>query len=219
MLDPATEVEQPRPPIGGSSELSSSSAVRLDWLKTNYPTGRKVCKGCGWRLLMDFPVARRNYLGHPTSLHSRCTTCRNLQRRVREGRIPWDEYVRLRRPEGYHRKLTKTEINKRVRAKRKLDPKRMDLYREYHRMYYHIKRGGKGSNRIDNRAFKVEMIRVDAVPFLEWWDDLPVKPPITDNQDRRIRDWRKSGVIQLAALDRLLFDIGREEMLPILYSE
>lgn len=174
---------------------------------------------------------RRSKTGTPIHFFPRCRTCTRLAERDRNGADA--------RPVGRRPRDLKADWQT-IKA----DPRRMDSYREYHRIYQEGLRRKEG---VKPREFKTEerskgkpfnwgQDAVDSGPFLSWiarWkasQDAARSPgnPAIDLQDlaelagcsgRTFYRARETGRISINVVDSVLIAAGGNSMLIDLYPE
>jgi hypothetical protein len=71
-------------------------------IRAFHPTGYKFCRGCGWRRIGDFGIAKR-VNGVPHHLQPVCRTCKRLGHRKETGAVP----IGSPRPKSIREKIAK----------------------------------------------------------------------------------------------------------------
>lgn len=200
----------------------------LLWIEPTNATiilGRKVCPGCTWRHIMDFPIQTNG------RLKGRCRRCLAEGERAKRGKTgkPRKVYAtEQQRIEGRRRAA------RAARRRRRQDPEYLRREREARRIYqegvrrksgikprgvtYKLKDGDSYSP--SSRDF------VDSKPFVEWLNSLPTSYETRwiareiGIDDARIAIWRSDNPppkVSLGFVDRALHAISPDTNLIDIY--
>lgn len=190
-----------------------------------YPLGYKHCSACGcWRPVSDFSVRRWVDWEQttPRTLSASCRPCEAARARRKTGYQPrvWYPYGSPG-SEQYlaHRRHLQREGSRR----RRQDPEYRKKQQEYWRIWRNARVGAVARltiNVTDDKNPNTETTRIDAEPFLSWYDRNEVEGVyITQADDRAIRRARVSGVMPLTMVDRIFTQNGCGYLLAVLYDE
>jgi hypothetical protein len=161
----------------------------------------KICggKGCGRELpVEEFRLKRQVKNGKEYLFYnSYCKECEAAFNR-----------------ESYSR--NKEQVYQRVNKWKKKNRKKV---RAANREYQTIKRRERGvSYRGPWKKYRVQERKMLAAgPLLDWIG--PLWGGLSEDRQAALRRARRTGELELGAVDRILFELGAEHMLPVLYRE
>jgi transcriptional regulator with XRE-family HTH domain len=167
-----------RPAWRGLVEIVRDPVTGRTCRKAPIVCGRKHCTRCGrWRLLLDFHPRERNAEGEAIAWQAMCKACSRQSERVSKG-----NRMRGRPYEVWSPRITVEERRRRQREhwrKVKADPKKLELRREYGRIWAEGKRRERGvpvrqfRNRrtVIDRVERVFLPREPLLAELKLWKD------------------------------------------------
>lgn len=181
-----------RPPYSGLVEIMRDPVTGRACRKTPVVCGRKHCTRCGrWRLLLDFHPRERDAAGEVIAWQAMCKVCARRSERVSKG-------VRVRgRPYGpAHPRMTVEQRRARQReqyVERLKDPERLELRREYGRIWAEGKRRERG---VPVRQFRNRRTVIDRIERVF----LPREPLVSELEIWRAAEGTFEGLARLSGV-------------------